>query len=269
MKEKFFIHDNSFSHSYSSSWYHKPENFEWVRQDHHLFENIVITDLFMVDKYFGKKIYGWLIEPESLIPKQYEYAINNINKFNKIFTYDVSLLKISDKFELLPIGGCWIEKDDRKIYEKTKLISTIASSKNLLTGHKLRHEIIKKINNIDAYGSTYKKLSIKLDGLKEYMFSIVVENEKLDYLFTEKIIDCFMTGTIPIYWGCPSIGDFFDINGILVFNNIDELTSIIKKIDIETYYNKIEAVQNNFKICTKYSVADDLIYNKIKEIHNI
>lgn len=265
MKEKFFIHDDSFSHSYSSSWYHKPENFEWTRKDHHLFENIFITDLFAVDRYFGKKVYGWLIEPHNLIPKQYEYAINNINKFEKIFTYDKNLLKISDKFELLPIGGCWIEQEDRKIYEKTKLISTVISSKNSLTGHKLRHEIVKTVNNIDIFGYNHQKLPTKIESLKDYMFSIVVENERLDYLFTEKIIDCFMTGTIPIYWGCPSIGDFFDINGILTFNDINELNQIVKNINQKTYSDSFKAIQNNFEICKKYSIADDIIYNKIKK----
>ena len=40
--------------------------------------------------------------------------------------------------------------------------------------------------------------------------------------FTDKIIDCFLTGTIPIYHGCQDISDYFDIEGIIIFNeNLD------------------------------------------------
>lgn len=263
MKDKLFINDFSFSHSHSSSWYHKPEKFEWVRGNCDSFDTVFTTDLLNVDNFTGKKVYGWLIEPPDLIPKQYEYAINNQNKFYKIFTYDKNLLNISDKFEFLPIGGCWIEKEERKIYQKTKFISTIVSTKTQLTGHKLRHEVAEKIEKIDLFGSMYNKLPKKIDALKEYMFSIVIENQKMDYLFTEKIIDCFATGTIPIYWGCPSISDFFDIKGIITFNDIDELKKIIENINKDYYFDNIEAIRNNFIKFNKYSIADDIIYNKI------
>ena len=263
MKNKLFINDYSFSHSSSSSWYHKPEKFEWTRENPDLFESIFTTDLLNVDNFANKKIYGWLIEPPTLIPKQYEYAINNQDKFYKIFTYDKNLLKISNKFEFLPIGGCWIEEKDRKIYEKNKLVSTIISAKTQLEGHKLRHKVAKNINKVDLFGSTYNNLPQKIDALKEYMFSIVIENEKMDYLFTEKIIDCFVTGTIPIYWGCPSIGDFFDTKGILTFNKIEELKEIIQNISIDFYKKNIESIKNNFFESKKYTIADNIIYTKI------
>ena len=42
------------------------------------------------------------------------------------------------------------------------------------------------------------------------------------YYFNEKIIDCFFSGTIPIYWGTKNISKYFDENGIIFFPNIDE-----------------------------------------------
>ena len=33
------------------------------------------------------------------------------------------------------------------------------------------------------------------------MFSVCIENDVYDTYFTEKILDCFATGTIPIYKG--------------------------------------------------------------------
>ena len=124
-------------------------------------------------------------------------------------------------------------------------------------------KIISKVTNIDVFGFAYNKLDNKIDGLKDYRFSITVENAKEDYYFTEKLIDCFVTGTIPIYWGCPSIGNFFDTNGIITFNTVEELQEILNNLE-GVYESKIDSVKTNFNLAMTYRVGDDLVYEKIK-----
>lgn len=51
--------------------------------------------------------------------------------------------------------------------------------------------------------------------LEYYMFSIIIENNSVDNYFTEKLLNCFAVGTVPIYLGCPNIGEFFNRNGII------------------------------------------------------
>lgn len=262
-KNTLHIVDTSFAHAPSSSWYNQPK-FEWLRNNISNADEIVLTYVPHVDQYPNKKVYGWLIEPPSLNKFEYDFIKDNFHKFEKIFTYDKDLLSISDKFVLIPIGGCWIDELDRKIYEKNKFLCTIISHKKQTIGHNLRHEIISKINNIDVFGNAYKPINKKIDVLKDYKFNIVVENQKMDFLFTEKLIDSFVTGTIPIYWGCPSIHKFFDVNGILEFNSIEELKEIVSSINDEFYYSKIESIKNNFELAKKYIIADNLIYDKIK-----
>jgi len=86
----------------------------------------------------------------------------------------------------------------------------------------------------------------------------------MDYFFSEKIIDCFVTGTIPIYYGCPSIFRFFDAEGILTFDNLPELLTILKKIDSNLYNTKINSVRKNFELAKNYVLAENHIYKKIK-----
>jgi hypothetical protein len=95
------------------------------------------------------------------------------------------------------------------------------------------------------------------------MFSIAMENCKKDFYFTEKLIDCFRTKTIPIYWGCPSIGNFFDINGMITFNTVAELNTILSKITNEYYYSKIESIENNYKKSFEYDTFFNNFKNKI------
>lgn len=266
-KEKLYINDNTFSHAPSSSWYNQPNYFEWVRNRDDETDKIFITDLHLVDNYRNKKVYGWIIEPPELIPGYYSFAKENHQKFEKIFTYDKELLNISDVFDFLPIGGCWIEEGDRKIHQKNKLICTISSNKRMTKSHNFRHEVISKIPKIDVFGNGYNPIHKKIEVLKDYMFCVVIENQKMDYLFTEKIIDCFVTGTIPIYYGCPSINKFFNSEGLIVFETIDELNEIIKNLDKNFYETKLEFIKENFELAKKYVVADDIIYEKIKKLY--
>jgi len=84
------------------------------------------------------------------------------------------------------------------------------------------------------------------------MFSITIENSKEDYMFTEKLIDCFLTGTIPIYYGCPSIGKFFNIDGIIVINTLDDLTNILPTLN-DDLYNKIKPyIEDNYNKAQQY-----------------
>jgi hypothetical protein len=101
-------------------------------------------------------------------------------------------------------------------------------------------------------------------GLKQYMFSIAIENSSYRTYFTEKILDCFATGTIPIYWGSPDIGDHFNSDGIISFHDSFDINMLSE----ELYYSKIDAVKDNYERSLDYAVLENYIYkNYLKESH--
>lgn len=264
---KIHILDSIFSHAKSTSLDNTPEMFEWVWSPS---ENLTVfsdNHVNIVDSIKCEKKIAWLIESPCLTKSAYNYVKNNSQKFERIFTFDKDILNDCKNSDLVPIGGCWILDKDIKIYTKTKNVSIISSEKKFLEGHRLRHEVIDNVKNLDVFGRGYSPISNKIEGLKDYRFSIVIENCKMDYYFTEKLIDCFATGTIPIYWGCPSIGDFFDTNGIITFNNIDELKIILNNLEGE-YEKRLPSIKKNFELSQKYLVADNLIYNLIIKLDN-
>ena len=116
-------------------------------------------------------------------------------------------------------------------------------------------------NNIDIFGGGYNPLEDKINGLKDYRYHFCIENMKRDYWFTEKLIDCFVTGTIPIYWGCPSIGEFFNTEGMLIFDNIAELPELLKLCTSNYYESKLDVIKENFKLSQKYRLAELSISN--------
>ena len=79
------------------------------------------------------------------------------------------------------------------------------------------------------------------------MFHVAVENSKHNNYFTDKIIDCFCTKTVPIYWGAPYIGDFYDDRGIIHFEDENELVDIINKLKPQDYYDMKGFIDVNYQ----------------------
>ena len=103
----------------------------------------------------------------------YSTIIQNEHKFDYILTYDKNLLERSDKYIKYVVGQSRISEP--KIYEKSKMVSMIASNKKITEGHRYRHTIANSLSskhNIDMWGSGYRRFDNKLEPLKDYYFSI-------------------------------------------------------------------------------------------------
>ena len=64
----------------------------------------------------------------------------------------------------------------------------------------------------------YLKEILGVKKLKDYRFSFAMENDCYESYFTEKLHDCLLTGTMPIYLGAPNIGDFYNLDGIVIMD---------------------------------------------------
>jgi hypothetical protein len=215
----------------------------------------------------SKNNIAWLIESPEYHKKIYEEIKHNNFLFKTILTHSKKLLELNQKFKFAPIGGSWLYDDEFGVHTKTKNYSIIASWKNELVGHKMRHNIISgSKGKIDVYGNGYNPIKNKITALKDYRYSFCIENCKEDYYFTEKIMDAFLSGTIPIYWGCPSIGDFFNLKGIIVFDNLLELKDKLKLCTESYYLDNMDAVIDNHNRAYKYLITEDYIYENNKNL---
>ena len=265
-KEPIYLVADGFS-GISASVFGLPEGFYWERTLPTNVLEVVTTELNYVEKFPQAKVYGWIAEPSEIFPHVYRYAAEHFNKFEKIYTYEKSLLAISDKFRYVPIGSCFISENDRALYLKSKLLSMVSSLKRMTINHSLRIEILLKLhqqNKADLFGKGFNPLDSKVDGLREYMFSVAVENQISEFYFTEKILDCFLTGTIPLYFGCPSIDRFFDPDGIIKFSSLGELMSIVEWLNPDIYASKARAIETNFHLAKRYATPDNFLYNDLR-----
>jgi hypothetical protein len=226
---------------------------------------VVFTDGCLTDELIrnnGRDI-AWMVEPHDIYSESYNYIEKNHEKFYKILTHDSKFLNYKNSI-FIPFGGCFLEEQHRKIHNKNKMVSMICSGKKMTNGHLFRNKCASEFNRrIDVFGYAYNQIESLSTSLNDYRFQVVVENSWVDYWFTEKLIVCFLTGTIPIYKGCVNINKFFDLNGIITFDTVDQLDEILNKLDESIYSNKIESVINNYNICKKYLLPEYSIYKNL------
>jgi FkbM family methyltransferase len=265
--------DNRFKHTkhvlgFDSLCLVPPARFDWNRDFANLSleDTVVVTDdLIHQSANLACNKIALIVEPRSIDKNPYAEAQINQSKYNLIVSHDKEFIKTIDNGRYAPLGGTWIKPPDWRCFHKTKTVSIIASLKNFTRGHKLRHEVAHLISENDRYGSAFNKINYKLEGLKDYKFTVVIENEKIDGYFTEKLIDALITGTVPIYWGCSDIGEFFNEAGIITFNTKEDLEKILADQEyLEEFFIKNSSIiKSNAAKSRRYASADENFLNAV------
>ena len=204
-------------------------------------------------------------------------ALNNSKKFDLILTYDEEILRTCNNSIMFEFGTSWIHNYDYSTKKKFQ-VSHLVGNKSLTYGHKLRKEIYYNQDKLkiptDFYVSSFspiqntKNSKIIYDSkneLFESQFHICIENSKQKNLFTEKLIDCLFTKTVPIFYGCDNIGDFFDIRGFYIINNFLDLMNVCNNLTENSYYDKIDYIEKNFKLSINYVNLLDRLQKIIQE----
>lgn len=208
----------------------------------------------------GRKV-AWLLEPPWK-RSHYERAADLAGVFEYVLTYWNNCAGLGNKRLFYPLGGSWLA--EWGVFDKTELISHMVSEKTTSEGHRLRHQIANELPLVDhTYGRGTREVESKAEALRPYHYSIVVESWRGNWYFSEKLIDCLSQGTIPVYWGCPDIGRFFDVNGILSFETMSELDYIYRRvISVTDYQTRLLSVRHNLALARRYQCAEDWIFNQ-------
>lgn len=124
-------------------------------------------------------------------------------------------LKDKKGFCSFVVSNCFADDVRAVFYDKLSLYKTVAS------GGRFR-------NNIGGAVTDKKKFQSK------YKFAIAFENASYDGYCTEKLMEAFAAGTIPIYWGDPGVVKDFNPESFINahdFNSFDEVVARVKEID--------------------------------------
>ena len=215
--------------------------------------------------------YGMLWESKTIIPKIYANAHIVAENFNKIFTFDQDLINCNPEvFKYAPCAGLWIGGThgggDVEIKTKNKLVSILTSDKVMCPLHQYRYSLAQFFinnDNVDVFGAVKNDSWMPVHKtLDNYMFSIVVENTRTKNYFTEKLLNCFAVGTIPIYIGCTNIGDFFDPRGIIEADEHSNIQRVVDGLSEELYEQLMTYGKTNHYVCKRYNTIEDYVYKE-------
>jgi hypothetical protein len=222
----------------------------------------------------------YIHESRAIIPKVYDYVLNHeeLQKvFDYIFTSDAEILKKFNNARFKPGSGVWYgtkrwggEWDINRCNLKSKNISILSSYKRRCELHNFRFELAKyykNSNKVDTFGAfdggNYVELNVPLD---DYRYSIAIENEISPYYFTEKIMNCFASMTVPIYIGATNIGEFFNEDGIIRVDEptIEAVEKAVAVCNQEDYEKRKDAIIDNYNRVKEYLCVEDYIYKHYK-----
>lgn len=216
------------------------------------------------------------------VPDVIKYPRKFLNQFHYVSSY-LEGVNHSNFIKSGPIFPWFIERDYNQSlnfqFSKSKKLSIISSNKKITIDHVKRFNFFKKLDkyfgdDIDIFGSGFSGfVDEKKETLDPYMFSIVVENKKLPNYFTEKVVDCFLAHTFPLYHGCSNFKEFFDKDSFetIDINNFDSSVNTIKKIlDNDGFYeSRIDSViKSKHKYLNNFSIVPSIVnvINQIKDI---
>lgn len=259
------LFDNIFSHQISSSDT-PPTNFSYIKEQWNYEGITIFTENYIknnfVDKVNSRYKIGWLCESRAVVGYSVSDIINVSEKFDYIFTHDKELIDYDPKKFLFVIPASWrkhFPDTDVNFYEdKQKLISFAFSDKTGTKGHRFRHFINSKLGSkMDTMGTGTARPFDRFQRVlayKDYMFTLIIENDDYDYYYSEKIMEPFWAGTIPIYWGGSHNLDLvekvfgIDKNGIINFETEEDLKNILETLSPSLYLSKKESAKKNFEI---------------------
>jgi hypothetical protein len=209
----------------------------------------------------------------------HDWLVQNQHLFNVILTWSDKVLNNCENAIFVPFGSSWItEEISLKPREKVFELGHLCGDKLLTYGHSLRHELFSRKNEIKIptrfkfKGETIlpAALTTKEEIFGDPMFAVVIENTSHNGYFSEKITDCIILKTIPIYWGCSDIDKFYNPEGIISFQSVDQLIQIANNLTPDFYNSKKDVIEENYKRVQEHQNYEQRIADKVTEIfkHN-
>jgi len=242
--------------------------------------NYIDSDRLLLTQPDVKKVFIDINEP-TFYGQPIETLISNIDNFDVIITKHQKVAEMTNK----AVCDIWASSYviPIKNIEKDFSVSFLCTNKRGYPGYEVRHQLWERQGEITVPKRFWSSRYLPVDPTRilpgtghntdkiilfKSMFSICPENSSEENYLTEKIMDCFLTMTVPIYRGCSNFEKYFNPNGVIFFSDIDDLIRKVNALTPHDYFSRMAAMQENFN--KAHNLMDpgkrvkDIILNKIK-----
>lgn len=161
----------------------------------------------------------WALMQEPYVCGFFEWMVEGHDQYKHVFTHHLKHKTAKNKYircqPAVPwhVNKSYDELKNIEVPDKQKSVSWITSNLTSFPGHKLRMDFLAYMHSrafpIDLYGKGINFIEDKWVGLLPYRYSLAIENSSGPDYWTEKLADCFLSWTVPIYYGCKNLEDYF------------------------------------------------------------
>ena len=201
----------------------------------------------------------WAIMQEPYLRGHSDWMVEGHESFSKVFThykpYDSDKYVTSHPAIPWYVNKTYDQLISLDIPSKTKKLSWVVGNATDLPGHFKRLSFLRSLKqdasvDIDLFGRAVEYIEDKWDGLASYQYSLAVENSSNPDYWTEKLADCFLTWTVPIYYGCTNLECYFPKESFIRIDiehpeeSLAKIRRIINEDNWEKYIPALEEARN-------------------------
>jgi len=177
----------------------------------------------------------WCLIQEPYVPGAFDWLIENHEPFARVFTHYIPVPE-RRYVRSFPALGWFVDLSYDELVAmnlpaKNKHASFVTSDDVWLPGQRKRNALReflmqKGADKVDVFGRGVRYIENKWTALAPYRYSIAVENSISPDYWTEKISDCFLSWTVPLYDGCPNIEEYFPADSFIRIDGADHRATL-------------------------------------------
>jgi hypothetical protein len=215
------------------------------------------------------------LEPPNEISKYRQYANQKVKiifnqldiKKNNILSHGALPWHIDKDFDFLNN----LKAED---LSKENIIVWVTSNQRSSKGHNARMDFLEKIKGlpfVELYGRGIRPIDDKWDVLNNSKYAIAYENFQNDHYWTEKIIDCYLSYTMPLYFGCKNIENYFPKNSFIQIDPLDKhIDLFLKEIVVSNKWEEnLEAITKARNLILNEYQLFPFLYYQIKSMESL
>lgn len=254
------------------------EDFTFTEEDVDECDYLVILDYPKDDfsiKVNPNNVLNICLEPPNEVSKYRQYAnkkatiiYNQLDiKKNNVLSHGALPWHIDKDYDFL------LNLNVEDIVKENKIVWITSNQRNS-KGHQIRMNFLDSIKSlpfVDLYGRGINPIKDKWEVLHRSKYAIAYENFQNDYYWTEKIIDCFLSYTMPIYFGCNLIENYFPKNSFIQMDPNDKHIHLFLKeiVTSNKWEENMEAIVKARNLVLNEYQLFPFLRNQIKAMESV
>ena len=213
----------------------------------------------------------WCLMQEPYMKGHTDWMVEKLDSFSRVLTHHIPSKhpKFTVSQPAIPwhVNKTFDQLAALEMPPKPKTLSWVVGNAGDLPGHQKRWAFLHHIQqdrslNIDLFGRAVRFIEDKWDGLAPYKYSLAIENSSSPDYWTEKIADCFLSWSIPIYYGCTNLEEYFPPQSFIRIQidppekGIESVKKILKKDNWESRIPALAEARN--RVLQRYQLFPHL-----------